>query len=71
MLCAAGATVIWTRSRRAPDLTPTIRRWFTSAGVDEMTFIAPPDELYSVWVGRFTGQPEPLRLRERLFQFEG
>ncbi len=26
-LCAPGATVIWTRSRRAPDLTPTLRCW--------------------------------------------
>ena len=27
-LCAAGATVIWTRHRRPPDLTIDIRRWF-------------------------------------------
>ncbi len=69
MLCAAGATVIWTRSRRPPDLTPAIRGWFTGAGVEEVTFMAPADELYSVWVGRFTGEPQPLRSGHRLFTF--
>ena len=27
-LCAPGATVIWTRHRRPPDLTPQVRAWF-------------------------------------------
>lgn len=31
-LCRSGATVLWTRHRREPDLTPTIRRWFDAAG---------------------------------------
>jgi hypothetical protein len=31
-LCRAGATVIWTRHRRPPDLTPAVRRWFDAAG---------------------------------------
>ncbi len=70
MLCASGATVIWTRSRRPPDLTPTIRRWFVEAGIEEVTFIAPPDELYSVWVGRCLAEPQLLRRNERLFTFE-
>ncbi|HEY1639523.1 MAG TPA: SAM-dependent methyltransferase [Streptosporangiaceae bacterium] len=37
-LCRAGATVIWTRHRREPDLTPRIRAWFTAAGFDEAAF---------------------------------
>jgi hypothetical protein len=37
-LCAPGATVIWTRHRRPPDLTPRIRAWFTDAGFDEVAF---------------------------------
>jgi hypothetical protein len=37
-LCAPGATVIWTRHRRPPDLTPRIRAWFTSAGFEELAF---------------------------------
>lgn len=32
-LCAPGATVIWTRHRRPPDLTLRIRAWFTDAGL--------------------------------------
>jgi hypothetical protein len=37
-LCAPGATVIWTRHRRPPDLTPRIRAWFAAAGFDEVAF---------------------------------
>jgi hypothetical protein len=33
-LCAPGATVIWTRHRRPPDLTARIRAWF----FDEVAF---------------------------------
>lgn len=39
-LCAAGATVIWTRHRRPPDITPRIRAWFTGAGFGEVAFDA-------------------------------
>jgi hypothetical protein len=39
-LCADGATVIWTRHRRPPDLTPRIRDWFSSSGFDEVAFEA-------------------------------
>jgi hypothetical protein len=37
-LCAPGATVIWTRHRRPPDLTPTIRQWFADSGFAELAF---------------------------------
>jgi hypothetical protein len=40
-LCAHGATVIWTRNRRPPDLTPRIRAWFTGCGFEEVAFEAP------------------------------
>ena len=40
-LCAPGATVIWTRHRREPDLTPRIRGWFTAAGFEELAFGSP------------------------------
>jgi hypothetical protein len=39
-LCAPGATVIWTRNRRPPDLTPRIRAWFAAAGGTEVAFDA-------------------------------
>jgi len=37
-----GCTVIWTRHRREPDLTPRIRGWFADAGFDELAFESPP-----------------------------
>ncbi len=39
-LCRDGATVIWTRHRRAPDLTPQVRAWFAEIGCAEIAFDA-------------------------------
>ncbi len=55
-LCAAGATVMWTRHRRPPDITPRIRAWFTGAGFDEVTFDALNTSAQAaVGVGRLRG----------------
>jgi hypothetical protein len=67
-LCAAGATVIWTRTRRAPDLTPAIRAWLAEAQFAEDAFEAPDDVLFSVGVHRFTGPPQSLD-DGRIFRF--
>jgi hypothetical protein len=67
--CAAGATVIWTRTRHAPDLTPALRSWLADAGFVEEAFHAPADVLFSVGVHRFTGIPQPLDGTRRLFSF--
>lgn len=67
-LCRTGATVIWTRSRRPPDLTPRVRRWFAAAGFSELAFVAPGDTLFSVGAARFEGRREPLGTR-RFFTF--
>ncbi len=54
-LCAPGATVIWTRHRRPPDLTPRIRAWFNGAGFDELAFDALDNAtLAAVGVGRLS-----------------
>jgi hypothetical protein len=66
--CSTGAAVIWTRSRRAPDLTPRIREWFAEAGFCEHAFVAPDDALFSVGMCRFSGAPQPLA-RGQLFRF--
>jgi hypothetical protein len=54
--CAPGGTVIWTRHRRAPDLTPSVRSWFAEAGFEELSFVAPAANVLGVgchqWVGR-------------------
>ena len=64
-----GATVIWTRHRRAPDLTVDIRRWFTEAGFAEVAFDFVDDSTLSVGTQRFTGDPLPFEPGVRLFEF--
>lgn len=68
-LCAPDATVIWTRTRREPDLTPRIRCWLQAAGFVEHAFHAPPDVMFSVGVHHFTGAQQPLAAHGKLFQF--
>lgn len=68
-LVASGATVLWTRHRRPPDLTPAIRRWLAVAGFEELAFDAPEDAEFSVGAARFAGEPERFRPSERLFAF--
>lgn len=70
-LCAEGATLIWTRHRRPPDLTPAIRRWLRAAGFRHEAFIRVPDSPGSVGVERFVGMPAPFVPGERLFEFVG
>jgi Putative methyltransferase len=69
-LCAPGATVLWTRHRRAPDLTPQIREWFCASGFDEVAFDAPDtDTLTSVGVNRLATPAAASLPGEPLFAF--
>jgi hypothetical protein len=68
-LCGPGAVVIWTRSRRPPDLTPTIRSWFVETGFVERSFDAPSDALFSVGVHQFVGLPQTPVLGSQMFRF--
>ena len=70
-LCAPGATVIWTRHRRAPDLTPRIRGWFQASGFDEVAFDVPDQSLtgVSVGVGRLAVAPPAALPEGPLFAF--
>jgi microcompartment protein CcmK/EutM len=43
-----GGSVVWTRHRRDPDLTPTVRRWFLDAGLEEVSFESPDGFVLSV-----------------------
>ena len=70
MLCAAGATVVWTRHRQPPDLTPTIRRWFAVSGFEEIGFDAPDSMWISVGANRLVGSAAPYRPGVELFAFE-
>ena len=69
-LCAARATVIWTRHRRAPDLTPRIRAWFRASGFEEVAFDTPDTEaLTGVGVGRLAAAPQAGLPHGPLFTF--
>jgi len=68
-LAKPGATVLWTRSRRAPDLTPTVRAWFTEAGFSEIGFDYEDGRDFSVGSQRFDGDTAPFEPDTRLFEF--
>lgn len=67
--CTEGATVIWTRHRRPPDLTPTVRGWFVEADFEELAFDAPDDALFSIGCNRLVGKPVALVPGQQLFEF--
>lgn len=68
-LCARGATLIWTRHRRQPDMTPEIRRIFNEIGFSELEFIVPADGIWGVGVERFVGKPKIFHPGLKLFTF--
>jgi DinB family protein len=68
-LCAPGAAVIWTRHRRAPDLTPAIRDWFAAEGFGHEAFIPVPDSSGAVGVERYAGGTRPFEPGVRMFTF--
>lgn len=70
-LSATGATVIWTRHRRPPDLTPAIRTWFAQAGFEEVAFDTEEGTDFGVGTHRFIGEPLAFRADRRLFTFVG
>jgi hypothetical protein len=71
-LCTQGATVIWTRGRWEPDITPSICRWFEDHGFEELAIIPPlgPAD-FGVGVHRYAGLARTLRPGERMFTFIG
>jgi len=74
-LCADGATVIWTRNRRPPDVTPRVRAWFAEQRFDEIAFdtieSGPPFTPVSVGVHRLRRASPAEPPREPLFTFTG
>jgi hypothetical protein len=71
MLCTHGAFVIWTRHRRAPDLTPQIRQWFADGGFTERVFSGPEPFVFGVGTHEFTGEPIAFEDGVTLFRFVG
>ena len=68
-LCAPGATVIWTRGRFPPDLTPSIRRWFRASGFAERSFTSVTGTTMSIGSARLVGRSRRYRSGVRLFTF--
>jgi hypothetical protein len=70
MLCAPGATVIWTRyGRPGDDLAPEICRWFIERGFVEARFDASDERSYRVGSHRLIADPPPFEPGVRFFQF--
>lgn len=70
-LCAPAARVIWTRHRRAPDVTNVIRATFLESGFAEVEFFAPRDFHFTVATHQLHRAPDPFEEDIRLFTFEG
>ncbi|HEU4999574.1 MAG TPA: class I SAM-dependent methyltransferase [Lapillicoccus sp.] len=68
-LCAPGARVIWTRTRREPDLTPRVRELFIDNGFREVEFVPVPGGSAAVGVADLSSAPRGRLGPERLFTF--
>lgn len=68
-LCARNATVVWTRGRFEPDLTPAIRDWFREAGFEELSFVTILETTASVGAHQLVRAPRPYRDDVDLFTF--
>lgn len=68
-LAAPGATVIWTRHHRDPDLTGAMRARFAAAGFDELSFVKLERSVSSIGVNRLAAPPQPFENGVRLFTF--
>jgi len=67
--CVRGGTVIWTRQRNEPDLTPAIRRWFSAVGFAERAFTSPGVGSFAVGVHTLEGPGRALTVGQQLFTF--
>jgi len=68
-ICRSGATVIWTRHRREPDITPKIRGWFDAAGCAPTKFVSPGVGSFAIGCERRMTTTDVTRLPKRLFTF--
>ena len=70
MLCAPGATVLWTRyGRPGDDLAPDICGWFVDRGFEEARLDASSERTYRVGSHRLVADPPSFELGVRFFQF--
>jgi hypothetical protein len=66
-----GGRVVWTRHRRDPDLTPTIRTWFSDCGFTEIGFDTEPGYPYAVGCHQLAVPAVEVDMTGPLFRFLG
>lgn len=70
MLCRPGASVIWTRHWKRPEIVSSIRKWFEESGFDDLGFEKLDNEAkMGVGVSRLRGTPERFVSGYRFFTF--
>jgi hypothetical protein len=69
--CRPGGHVIWTRHRRSPNATPSIRAEFAASGFGEIEFVAPDSTVMTVGHHRLDGPTAAFHPDRRLFDFVG
>lgn len=70
-LIAPRATVIWTRHRRPPDLTVSIRRWFIESGFVELGFDSEAGRSFGVGTHVLARPPDTFTRDQTMFRFVG
>lgn len=73
-LCATGGTVVWTRGRWEPDLSPQVCAWFEERAFERVWLndvSRNPNFGHRVGAHRFTGTPVPLDENAVMFTFIG
>ena len=68
-LCRANARVVWTRHRKPPDVTPSLRASFARVGFVEEQFAAPEEFEFTVGTHRLDVAPGRYSPGRRLFTF--
>lgn len=69
-LTRTNGTVIWTRTRRAPDLVPDVCRWFADASFQQQ-WLSDPDLSFGVGRHTFLGEATTYRAGQPMFTFVG
>jgi hypothetical protein len=70
MLCRSGASVIWTRHWKEPEIIDKVRQWFMASGFEDLGYEALENERkMGIGVARLTGKPKPFTPGYRFFTF--
>lgn len=68
-MCRLGSSIVWTRHRRPPDMTPVIAAWFAEAGCESQSFSSPGPNRYAVGAERYTRPRVPRVLPQLPIRF--